>query len=278
MSKKCNLLFLSLFFPSPSSADQTLFQRLYTDLLSSTGKSLHEDGDNESAEEEPLECVRVVDNNSSHFTSDETPTPTTTSPAGEEIGRTGQQQNQTQGLRYLPGCSRTGRVLRDVSGCFDLAFLLDGSGSITREQFRDLELEFVRNVTNFFRLGKEKTHVSILIFTDNTRWVLRDEHDDRVLHRTLDNLTQPTRGDTNLRRALARFIQRVALPLHNGSLAYRESCRKVRQHEKILKGGGGALPTGKHEVMSISFSHFFFQKEYFFMFGNLHPKRPYERC
>ena len=50
----------------------------------------------------------------------------------------------------------------------DLAFILDSSGSVGSYNF-DLVKNFVKNVVDFFNIGKSGTHVAVVTYSTNTR-------------------------------------------------------------------------------------------------------------
>eukprot|EP00117_Sycon_ciliatum_P012832 scpid38807/ scgid13745/ Transmembrane protease serine 11D; Airway trypsin-like protease; Transmembrane protease serine 11D non-catalytic chain; Transmembrane protease serine 11D catalytic chain len=122
-------------------------------------------------------------------------------------------------------CSRS--ITQDLRGCYDLAFLLDASRSISDDVFFNTSLPFVRVVTNYFTIGAERARVSVVLFQKTSVFLLEQANDTRRVYRTLGNITRPKMGNTNLRFGFENFIRRVALDLYNGSSAHRRQCKKV---------------------------------------------------
>ena len=105
----------------------------------------------------------------------------------------------------------------------DLAFLIDGSGSIEaygRGNFRRC-LNFVKRVVASFRISPRQTRVGVVLFSSRA-WLVfnfRRYRNKRSMWRAIDNIRYP-RGGTKIGRAL-RFAR---YRLFNGKSSRRKVC------------------------------------------------------
>ena len=83
----------------------------------------------------------------------------------------------------------------------DLAFLIDGSQVVTKENFLSF-LSFTKAITASLNVSKEQTHVSVAVYGDKSSLVANDYHNQTSLYYAVDRIQYPANLQSNLGLAM----------------------------------------------------------------------------
>ena len=90
----------------------------------------------------------------------------------------------------------------------DLAFVIDGSQVVTKENFVGF-LSFTKAITASLNVSKDKTHVSLAVYGDNTSLIVKDQYNHSSIEHALDNVVYPGSLKSNLGEALLHIASKL---------------------------------------------------------------------
>ena len=90
----------------------------------------------------------------------------------------------------------------------DLNFLIDGSQVVTEENFLKF-LSFTKAITASLEVSKEKTHVSVTVYGDNSSLIAYDYHNQTSLYYAIDSVKYPASLQSNLGEAILHIVSKL---------------------------------------------------------------------
>lgn len=106
-------------------------------------------------------------------------------------------------------------MLLGCDGEVDVAFVIDGSGSVHEDRFRDIVLPFIMDILDDLEVRVGRTRVAAILFADDASmqfpldWF--SEKEDTI--QAIKTMIYP-RGKTNMQAALRMLWEEVFIPIN----------------------------------------------------------------
>ena len=90
----------------------------------------------------------------------------------------------------------------------DLTFLIDGSQAVTEENFLRF-LSFTKAITASLEVSKERTHVNVAVYGDNSSAIAYNYHNQTSLYYAIDSVKYPASLQSNLGEAMLHIVSKL---------------------------------------------------------------------